>query len=367
MRIIENKNENLCMKQTILNQTKVQKQLWIQLMLPFGNVFRQFLNNIMDWKSEKAFLEQETQLLEMQLLELREREDSYKFFNESILNAYNSMQNDVQRQNSIIHKQLQQTLEEFSKDLIESKNRNTVILQQLEKENRELKDQLEILEYQIKEQDIEQKRELQEFEELFSISQQQLEPNIIIEQKRKRNEDKENNKPEHGEGCIISLKSRNQEVIRKELNLSNVLNCKNSNIMEVSQIDWLDQSSPLGLFRQYQLFQRGRDNSIHSQRIISQFSKRDILSQRKSKDSVSPSYIKDEGNINNTITSKSQLSNNEMRLITHKQLPEKDNYKQENYSKGKNQKRSLDEFTRQLNSFKSTQTFSKVYRQSQLS
>lgn len=51
----------------------------------------------MDWKTEKALLEQETYLLEMQLKELREREDSYKIFNESILNAYNSMQNDVQK------------------------------------------------------------------------------------------------------------------------------------------------------------------------------------------------------------------------------------------------------------------------------
>ncbi|CAD8133619.1 unnamed protein product [Paramecium pentaurelia] len=319
----------------------------------------------MDWKTEKALLEQETQLLEMQLKELQEREDSYKIFNESILNAYNSMQNDVQKQNNNIHKQLQQTLEQFSQDLIESKNRNNTMLQQLEIENRNLKDYLELLEYQIQEQRQEQKRELQEFKQLFPISQNQNEPTITIEQKKKKKEDKENSKPERGGGCIISRKPKNEEIQEKEFNVSNVLNCKNSNLLEISQMDWVDQSSPIDLFKQYQLNQRGRDNSNHSQRIQPQLSKREILHQRKSNDQISPSYI-NERKSNNNITPKGKLGNNEFRLITSSQLLLKDNLKKES-NQMKFEKKSLDEFSRQINSFKSTENLSQLYKKGQLS
>ncbi|CAD8176110.1 unnamed protein product [Paramecium octaurelia] len=318
----------------------------------------------MDWKTEKALLEQENELLEMQLKELREREDSYKIFNESMLNAYNSMQNDVQKQNSNIHKQLQQTLEQFSQDLIESRNRNNTMLQQMEKENRNLKDYLELLEFQISEQKQEQMRELEEFKQLFPISQEQNESAKKMEQKKKKKEDKENCKPERGGGCIISRKARNEAVLEKELNVSNVLNCKNSNLLEISQMDWLDQSSPIDLFKQYQLNLRGRDNSNHSQRMQPQLSKREIVHQRKSDDSISPSYINERKSSNN-VTTNGKRGNYEFKLITSSQLMQKDNIKKENQTKF--EKKSLDEFTRQLNSFKSAESLSQVYRRSQLS
>ncbi|CAK69919.1 unnamed protein product (macronuclear) [Paramecium tetraurelia] len=314
----------------------------------------------MDQKTEKALLEQQNELLELQLQELREREDGYKMFNETILNAYNSMQNDVNKQNSLVYKQLQQTLEQYSQELIESKNRNTTVLTQLEKENRYLKNYLEQLEFKIQEQTQVQENELSDLEQQFEALQQQQESTIVVKPKKKRTQqDKENNKPEQGGGgCIVSLKPKNDEIKKKELCISNVLNCRDSNVMEISHLDWLDSNSPTGLFKQFQLHQRGRDRSDHSQRTQQpQLSKRIFRDQGRSEDSVSPQCMRNVTPKNNYITPESkQLKYDVQQGLINKAEP----------NPQKAEKRSLAEFTKQINSVRSTENFQMMLRQSSM-
>lgn len=47
--------------------------------------------SINDWKKERAIFEQKNELLTLQVQELKEREENYKKFNDTILNAYNSL------------------------------------------------------------------------------------------------------------------------------------------------------------------------------------------------------------------------------------------------------------------------------------
>ncbi|CAD8150013.1 unnamed protein product [Paramecium octaurelia] len=314
----------------------------------------------MDQKTEKALLEQQNELLELQLQELREREDGYKMFNETILNAYNSMQNDVNKQNSLVYKQLQQTLEQYSQELIESKNRNTTVLTQLEKENRYLKNYLEQLELKIQEQTQVQENELSDLEQQFEALQQQQESTIVVKPKKKKTQqDKENNKPEQGGGgCIVSLKPKNDDIKKKELSISNVLNCRDSNVMEISHLDWLDSNSPTGLFKQFQLHQRGRDRSDHSQRMQQpQLSKRIFRDQGRSEDSVSPQCMRNLTPKNNYITPESkQLKYDQQQGLINKAEP----------NPQKAEKRSLAEFTKQINSVRSTENFQMMLRQSSM-
>lgn len=58
--------------------------------------------SLSEWKTEKAILEQRNELLQLQVQELKEREENYKKFNDTILNAYNSLQTDVNKQN-VLH------------------------------------------------------------------------------------------------------------------------------------------------------------------------------------------------------------------------------------------------------------------------
>ncbi|CAD8081538.1 unnamed protein product [Paramecium sonneborni] len=307
----------------------------------------------MDQKTEKALLEQQNELLELQLQELKEREDAYKIFNETILNAYNSMQNDVNKQN--------QTLEQYSQELIESKNRNTAVLVQLEKENRHLKNYLEQLELKIQEQTQNQENELSDLEQQFENLQQQQETLVAVKpKKKKQQQDKENSKPEQGGGggCIVSLKQKNDCGKKKELCISNVLNCKDSNVMEISQLDWLDSSSPTGLFKQFQLHQRGRDRSDHSQRMQQpQLSKRIFRDQGKSEDSVSPQCLRNTTPKNNYITPESKQLKYDLQS-GYANRGECNQAKQE--------KRSLAEFTKQINSVRSTENFQMILRQSSM-
>ncbi|CAD8080116.1 unnamed protein product [Paramecium sonneborni] len=310
----------------------------------------------MDQKTEKALLEQQNELLELQLQELKEREDSYKIFNETILNAYNSMQNDVNKQN--------QTLEQYSQELIESKNRNTTVLCQLEKENRYLKNYLEQLELKIQEQSQVQENELSDLEQQCENLQQQQETQIMeVKPKKKKQSqqlDKENNKPEQvgGGGCIVSLKQKNDCTKKKELCISNVLNCKDSNVMEISQLDWLDQNSPTGLFKQFQLHQRGRDRSDHSQRIQQQkLSKRIFRDQGKNEDSVSPQCLRNVTPQNNYITPESK----QLKYELQSGFGSRGEFNQQ-----KPEKKSLAEFTKQINSVRSTENLQMILRQSQI-
>ncbi|CAD8168662.1 unnamed protein product [Paramecium pentaurelia] len=314
----------------------------------------------MDQKTQKALLEQQNQLLELQLQELKEREDGYKMFNETILNAYNSMQNDVNKQNSLVYKQLQQTLEQYSQELIESKNRNTTVLSSLEKENRYLKNYLEQLELKIQEQAQVQDNELTDLEQQIDALQQQQESSVIVKPKKKKpQQDKENNKPEQGSGgCIVSLKPKNDCGKKKELCISNVLNCKDSNVMEISQLDWLDSNSPTGLFKQFQLHQRGRDRSDHSQRLQQpQLSKRILRDQGKNEDSVSPQYIRNTTPQNQYITPESK----QLKYDLHQGFISK---AEQNHQKP--EKKSLAEFTKQINSVRSTENFQMILRQSSI-
>ncbi|CAK80438.1 unnamed protein product (macronuclear) [Paramecium tetraurelia] len=315
----------------------------------------------MDQKTEKALLEQQNELLELQLQELKEREDAYKMFNETILNAYNSMQSDVNKQNSLVYKQLQQTLEQYSQELIESKNRNTAVLSQLEKENRYLKNYLEQLELKIQEQAQVQENELTDLEQQYDALQQQQESTVIAKPKKKKSQqDKENNKPEQGGGgCIVSLKPKNDCGKKKELCISNVLNCKDSNVMEISQLDWLDSSSPTGLFKQFQILQRGRDRSDHSLRMQQQpqLSKRILRDQGKSEDSVSPQCIRNTTPQNHYITPESK----QLKYDAQQGFASKAEQNQQ-----KAEKRSLAEFTKQINSVRSTENFQMILRQSSL-
>ena len=45
-----------------------------------------------EWKKERAVLSQRIELQEMQIQELKAREENYKRFNDTILNAYNSLE-----------------------------------------------------------------------------------------------------------------------------------------------------------------------------------------------------------------------------------------------------------------------------------
>jgi hypothetical protein len=47
-----------------------------------------------EWKKEKALLEQKIELQKLTILELKAREENYKKFNDTILNAYNSLNSD---------------------------------------------------------------------------------------------------------------------------------------------------------------------------------------------------------------------------------------------------------------------------------
>ncbi|CAD8073305.1 unnamed protein product [Paramecium sonneborni] len=92
--------------------------------------------------------------------------------------------------------------------------------------------------------------------------------------KKDKKENKDNSKPKHERRYIDISSLKNKEVIKKEQYLSNILNYfQNSNKIEVSQVDWIDQSSPLVPCQKFQLFQRKKENSIYSDRVVSQFSK----------------------------------------------------------------------------------------------
>ncbi|CAD8087623.1 unnamed protein product [Paramecium sonneborni] len=183
-----------------------------------------------DWKNEKAMLEQRNQFLYMQIQEIKEREEHQKKFNDTIMQAWNQGEG---RTNCKVYKEIQSTLEEYSRELIEAKKKSSIAMMKLENENTELK-------YQI-----------QQLESIYQQKNQLHQDKVMELRKRIECQTNKENVGDNQFGCIVSVKSRtcsqntSREINKqrsKTQNKPELLNCRNSNVMEINT-DFLKEYS----------------------------------------------------------------------------------------------------------------------------
>ncbi|KAM3127186.1 hypothetical protein pb186bvf_020705 [Paramecium bursaria] len=346
----------------------------------------------LDWRKEKAILEQKNEFLQLQVIELKEREENQKKFNESILSAYNSM-NDGNK-NSKVYKEIQLTLEQYSRELIESKNRSSAAVMQLENENRDLRTTITNLELRV--QQLQKKVNEQEEEKKKQPILSDSDRYSFVEERNsmpKTEDNKENIQQQVSfsssdiqqnsthSGCIVSIKqkqhaenfiqlkrSKTQLATKKpELSISNVLNCKNSNVMEINthNLDFfkgLDtQSSPNSSAILRQLQKRQDSHSPNRLTLAQQLKqltselKHAKNIQKENETDVSSSQLKHEIKfmINKLLKAKGKMTES---FVDRRSLYERDR------SEDRCDKRSLAEFSRQINAVRSIENFQQAMR-----
>jgi len=95
-----------------------------------------------EWKKNKAVLEQRIEILELQNRDLKEKEESLKKMNNSIVGAFKDFNKENDPTSSKVIRELEVTKQQISKDYSDYKIRTTEILKTFEKENKDLKERL---------------------------------------------------------------------------------------------------------------------------------------------------------------------------------------------------------------------------------
>ncbi|KAL4506443.1 hypothetical protein ABPG72_000014 [Tetrahymena utriculariae] len=149
--LIENKSKDTQVRQSNDNLTK-STALELRLTEEIHILKKQMNQKENEFKKDRAVLEQNIDLLKLQIQEYKKREENLKKMNETIMNSLNDIAN--QGNNSKIFKEIQLNYEQHNKELVESRTKLQLNINNLENENRVLKDQLNEMKLQMKDLEI---------------------------------------------------------------------------------------------------------------------------------------------------------------------------------------------------------------------